>query len=211
MPLFATGRTWNPYAEDSPAAKRRRLEVAEDVLTSVGLPEAAGLLESAADFVDRTGDQVVPAISDSRRGSRGFRSRMPRSIFGRRRRRRRVRVSRNLARKIVKVVSSNKETKQFSSSITTNNLGAGDGTSKVLQIFNIPANLTQGDNANDIDGNVIWLKGISVKGLISSDETQAIMYRIWMIATTQTADITLAGATYGNTTTAAANPAATPP
>lgn len=214
MPLFPTGRQFNPFGDDTPAAKRRRLEAAEGVLSATGFPEVAGFLEATSDAF--SGPTFHP--KSLRIGGRSFGARvsngsrtMPVGFNFRRKRRRRVRVSRNFARKVVKVVGRGKETKQFANSVTIANFAAGDGISKALYVFNPTAQLTQGDNANDIDGNVVYLRGIKLKGTIYTDETSHVKVSVWMCVTTQTVDVGIAGTTYGNTTTASTNPAATAP
>jgi len=218
MPLFKSGRIWNPYAEDSPSQKRRRLTEAEGVLTAAGFPEVAGALETAADFVSATGDQVVPgskSLGSSFQGKSGRASRpnmgsRMRSGFRRRRKRRSTEKSRTF-RRVVKW----KESKNITLEPATATLTAGDATTRTLRLFSPWQVLTAGDGPTNRDGATIFARGFRVKLFFSDaaanteDYDIIITYFKSVVLTDTTTGLTNLddrGITYGNTTTNITNP-----
>ena len=209
MPLFATGRTHNPFAADSPAQKRRRLQATEDVLTAAGFPEAAGFLNEVADIAG-VGDQVVPEShrlgppsSKARRSS----NRMPRYRRSGRRGRR-PKASKWFIRKTGSALLKLKPTKRFLDPVTEAVFPAGDATTRVLfissPVSNIPTNTGAGGTENT---DALWIKAIKVRGRIALDQTtNSIRCRMLVLWTNQFADLPVGWTTYGNTTTALTNP-----
>lgn len=209
MPLFATGRTHNPFAADSPAAKRRRLQATEDVLTAAGFPEAAGLINEVADLVDNSGDQVVPGSlgppsSKDQRSSGPARVSRNRPRMARRFRRRR---RKTFKQKVGRALLGFTETKRVLDSVTQTTFAAGDGTTRVLFIANPIAQLLQGTTGATIDGDAFWIKSVLLRGRISLDQTtNSLRVRVLLIKSRQFADLPAGFTTYGNTTTSLTNP-----
>lgn len=210
MPLFGSGRTYNPYASDSPAAKRRRLHEAEGVLTATGFPEIAGALETVADVFE--GDQVVPGSSFRALPSsgRGLSTRRPNKAMPFRRRRWRRRRRRTFNSKVGSALLKFAETKREVDSVAQQTFSAGDGITRVLYIASPVGNILQGTGGDGHVGDAMWIKAIWVRGRISLDQTtNSLRVRILVISTQQFADLPTGFTTYGNTTTATTNPAQT--
>lgn len=218
MPLFASGRTFNPYASDLPAEKRRRLNEAEGVLTATGFPEIAGVLETAADIVDSAGDQIVPDSRSFNGSSLAKSSQLSRRVMGRRmrsgyrgRRKRRTTENSRTFRRVVRW----KESKQIVLEPASLALTAGDGTTRTLRLFNPWQVLAQGDTSLTRDGDTIFCRGIKLQIFIADDATNTEDYDIVItyFSSTLAADTTTGGTilddrglTYGNTTTDITNP-----
>jgi len=216
MPLYSSGRTFNPYASDSPAAKRRRLEAAEEVLTATGFPEIAGVLETASDVVNRTGDQVVPGSNLLRDSSRAIQRRAsrlgmaPRMRFGRRGRRRRTTENSRTFRRVVKW----KESKQIVLEPAAATLTAGDNTTRTLRLFSPWQVLAAGDASTNRDGDTIFCRGfklsLGLHGFAQATDFDVIVtyFKSVVLTDTTTGGTNLddRGITYGNTTTSVTNP-----
>ena len=205
------GRTYNPYAFDTPAQKRRRLDATADLATSLGLPEVGGFLEEAADLIDATGDQLVP--QDHRLGStsRAVRSgsrRMPRSRRFTRRRRRRGKASRAFTKKTGSALLKLKPTNRFLSAFNESNFTAGDGTTRRLYIYAPVSNIPVSTGTSGFENTeTLWLKAIKVRGRLSLDQTtNSIRCRMLVIWTNQFADLPDGWTTYDSATTALTNP-----
>lgn len=220
MPLFSTGRTYNPFASDSPAAKRRRLNEAEGVLTAAGFPEVAGALESAADLISGTGDQVVPGskshgfLHPAASHAPALRRAMVRTMRSSRYRRGRRRRSTEKSRTFRRVVKW-KESKQIVLEPGTATLTAGDGTTRTIRLFNPWQVLSQGDGATNRDGATIFCRGFKLNLFFSDDATNTEDYDIVVTyfksvvltdTTTGLTNLDDRGITYGNTTTNITNP-----
>jgi len=116
-----------------------------------------------------------------------------------------------MARFAKRVATAGAEPKRFE---VTTQLGAnvtqGDGTSRVVQIMNLPSNLVQGTTEGTFTGNTVWLKGVSVRFNLSIPSTPgftALAIRWFLIKSRANAINMLgSGATYGNTTTDQTNP-----
>jgi len=223
MPLFRTGRVFNPYAADSSASKKRRLEATGDLLTALGAPEVSGLLHEAADIVDSTGEQIVPESQlgklsfptrSSRESRRGMASRMKfarNRRFKRRFKRKRQSENSRTFRRVVRW----KESKQIVLEPATATLTAGDGTTRTLRLFNPWQVLAQGDTSATREGSTIFARGFALSLFFADVAANAANYEVVItyfkspMLTDTTASLSLLddrGLTYGNTTTATANP-----
>lgn len=209
---FGGGRRFNPFASDSPATKRRRLDFIEGVLTAAGQSEAAGALESINDSL--SGPQLAPRLPEhlleaapSLAGARGSRTQMARS--GRRRWRRRRR--KTFKGKVGSALLAFKETHRHLDPIAQSTLSSGDGTTRVLYIANPVAQIFQDVGASDSTGDALWLKAMWFRGRISLDQTtNSLRVRILLVKSQFFADLPAGLTVYGNTTTALTNPTQDP-
>lgn len=200
-------RTFSPY-DESPDAKRRRIDFSEGVLTAAGLPEIAGGLQEVKNLIDSTGDQVVPRLSAAPRSSRRVRSSRRSSRMGKRSWKRRGRRRRkSFAAKVGSTLLRFKETHRTLDAVAQANFSAGDGTSRVLYIAAPVSNLSQGTEGRDYSGDDIWIKAIKLRGRISLDQTtNSLRVRILLLHTNQFADLPAGFTVYGSATTSVANP-----
>lgn len=196
-------KVFNAFASDPPAAKRRRLEAAEDIALASGNPEAAGLIDELGDlFYGEDGqDQVVPDSVQL--------TAVPRSRAFSRVRYRGSRGSSMSARKIKRVLLNMIETKQHNELTNALAVASGDATTPVIYISNPISNIGQGTEGQDVVGQELFLRGIRINGRVTNDETTDVHFRIWVIKSPIFADLPGGFTQYNSTTTASTNPTQT--
>lgn len=229
MPLFKSGRVWNPYAGDPSSTKRRRLEATEGLLNAVGLPEAAGFLEEAADLFQ--GDQFVPNVtshprlldhpslrdSGGRISSGRSSNRSKRGMPGRRRAWKGKRRKSEKAR-IFSQVMRMCDTKQIDFNLHEFSLAPGDATGTSLLVKAPYQAVAQGSGPMNYGQSKVFLRGIKIKATIMAiDPTNCIVELIFgrvkdqFDTTVNGTVLTNVGVTYNSTTTGVTNPTQTIP
>jgi len=209
------GRTYNPYAFDTPAEKRRRLDATADLATSIGLPEVGGFLEEAADLIDSTGDQVVPtalSLKDSGKRSGGMgASRRRRGRRGRKGRKGR----RSLRSKIFRGILRYKEKHHIKFGGIAQTLNFGDAISPVIRLYNPSQLVPSGTTEASYVGNTFYLRGYRLRAFITAGAaiSQNFTVCVRFFSSAAKCDCTTGGTltnnegiTYGNTTTTITNP-----
>lgn len=224
---FGKGYRGTPiqFPDESPASKRRRIEVIADEATALGLPEVSGVLHGIEDLFEG-GPSYTPSSQThplhaarlarlsaaSRRLTTSHRPPVRSKKMARFRRRRfRRRGRRSFTSKVKGTILAMKETKRQLDSTAQATFSAGDGTTRTLYIASPIGNVSQGTSGDDAIGDKLHIKALWLRGRISLDQTtNTLRVRILCIATRQFADLPLGWTTYGNTTTATAFPTQTP-
>lgn len=150
--------------------------------------------------------QSMPRARRSKYGRRGRKRRF--------RRRRRVRYS--LAKRVKRIIFKHNEPKRtVVNELGDSNLVPGDLSTRIVTVYGITQFLTQGVQDDQFIGNQVRLRGLAVRGQIECQQAtgfQNFYVVLTLIKTRQTSVVTQnTGNTYGNTTTASANPAQTAP
>lgn len=164
-----------------------------------------------SDFTFASNKRITPALMARRRGRRG--RRMRRGRKGRRGFRKRGSFVRRVRRVILRTTEAKKRVNPENATL---NLAQGDGTSRIVYVSSPPLDLITGSSAGEIDGNKIFLKGISFRGMVgTSGENTTFnggLIRVSLVfSREQFAPSTPNWITFGSTTTSTANPTATPP
>jgi len=206
---FGKGKRIYPGSLDSSNQKRRRLEALEDVALSAGQPELAGAIDEVGDILfgeDNQDLQVVPQAQSAALlpGSSRGRSVARRTGMARRRGRKW-----SFDRRVRRIMLNMVETKKHNEAHVANVFEAGDGTTVVTHIRNYVQQIGQGSEGQDIEGNEIYIRGFRWIGRFTNNETFDMYVRVWVIWSPFFADLANDWQTYGNTTTASANPTQT--
>lgn len=207
-------RSVNPLANDTPSTKRRRLNELADAASIIS-PEAGAVLHELGDlYGPNTEDQVVPNLITAPSQSRAQRSNASLAARSRirRSRKRMPRRSRwSFNKKVERVLLNLVETKEYDELYDADPFQAGDGTSAVLYINNPVSQIGQGSEGQDLEGNEIYLRGISWNGRWTNNETHDCYVYMWCIWTPQFADLPVGFSLYGSTTTTDTFPTQVPP
>jgi len=161
----------------------------------------------------------------AKKGKMAFRSRrfgrrrFGRRRFGRRRFRKRVPFKRRRFTKAVRRVirrTAEPKVQRNPENITGLTLTQGDGTTRVIYVSNPPGGMIQGSEADELIGDRIFLKGISLRGQVgtSGENTtfQGAKIRISCVwSKEQGSALDGAWTIFGSTTTPVANPTQIPP
>jgi len=146
---------------------------------------------------------------------------MPRAYIKRRfrkRRGKRVFARKRFVRRVKSIILKATEPKRLTISAGDGAvLVEGDGTSRTILVQNIPSNMAQGVQKDQFIGDQVFLKGVGIFGQASITtgtgfNPGSLIIRFTLIWSRSNASgMTGSGATYGNTTTSAANPTQAPP
>lgn len=147
---------------------------------------------------------------------------MPRSFVRRkrlrtRRGRRFIARKKRFARRVKSVILRTTEPKKLViSSGDGVSLIEGDGTTRIVQVQNIPSNMAQGVEKDMFIGDQVYIKGIGLTGQASIDIGNGGFqgfYIRWLLlwSRSNASGMTGSGAQYNSTTTAAVQPAQTTP
>jgi len=136
----------------------------------------------------------------------------------RRRRGKRVFARKRFARRVRSILLKATEPKKLVISTGDGGvLAEGDGTSRTILVQNIVSNMAQGVQKDQFIGDQVFLKGVGIFGQVSITtgtgfNPGSLIIRLALIwSRVNASGMTGSGVTYGNTTTAAANPTQAPP